>query len=142
MFNEWLFHLCDCTCSNVMCILNCLSIKPKRIFEYVFLKMFLYLYVFRVFIHIAYFLFLTKNSFRGIFAKSSQVSSSLENEDGKNWKHWILDRNFCDCLTRKIYPRNSLHASVAFSWVTSREAYQRKTRVFSIKGQTMIVFQT
>ena len=34
MFNECLFHLCDCTCSNVMCILNYLSIKPKMIFEY------------------------------------------------------------------------------------------------------------
>ena len=22
LFNEYLFHLCDCTCSNVMCILN------------------------------------------------------------------------------------------------------------------------
>ena len=34
VFNECLFHLCDCTCSNVMCMLNCLSIKPKKIFEY------------------------------------------------------------------------------------------------------------
>ena len=34
MFNKCLFHLCDCTSSNVMCMLNCLSIKPKNIFEY------------------------------------------------------------------------------------------------------------
>ena len=42
LFNECLFHLCNCTCSNVMCILNCLSIKPKNIFEYFicFLKWF------------------------------------------------------------------------------------------------------
>ena len=33
MFNVYLFHLCDCTCSNVMCMLNYLSIKPKKIFE-------------------------------------------------------------------------------------------------------------
>ena len=33
-FNKCLFHLCDCTCLNVMSILNCLSIKPKKIFEY------------------------------------------------------------------------------------------------------------
>ena len=32
--NVQLFHLCDCTCSNVMCILNCLSIKSKKIFEH------------------------------------------------------------------------------------------------------------
>ena len=34
LFNECLIHLCDCTWSNVMCILNFLSIKPKKIFEY------------------------------------------------------------------------------------------------------------
>ena len=47
LFNKCLFHLCDCTSSNVMCMLNCLSIKPKKIFEYFicFLKVFLYFYV-------------------------------------------------------------------------------------------------
>ena len=42
MFNKCLFHLCDCTWSNVMCLLNCLSIIPKKIFEYFicFLKWF------------------------------------------------------------------------------------------------------
>ena len=34
LFNECLFHLCDCTYSNVMYILNCLLIKSKKIFEY------------------------------------------------------------------------------------------------------------
>ena len=34
LFNKCLFHLCDCTCSNVMYILSCLSIKSKNIFEY------------------------------------------------------------------------------------------------------------
>ena len=32
-FNKYLSHLCDCTCSNVMCMLNYLLIKPKKIFE-------------------------------------------------------------------------------------------------------------
>ena len=51
LFNECLFHLCDCTCSNVMCILNCLSIKPKKIFEYFicFSKCF-YAFMFWVFV--------------------------------------------------------------------------------------------
>ena len=31
-FNECLSHLCDCTCSNVMCMLKYLIIKPKKIF--------------------------------------------------------------------------------------------------------------
>ena len=34
LFNKCLFHLCDCTWSNVMCMFNYLSIKPKKIFEY------------------------------------------------------------------------------------------------------------
>ena len=32
-FNECLSHLCDCTWSNVMCMLKYLLIKPKKIFE-------------------------------------------------------------------------------------------------------------
>ena len=49
--NVQLFHLCDCTCSNVMCILKCLSIKPTNIFKYFicFLKCF-YAFVFWVFV--------------------------------------------------------------------------------------------
>ena len=31
--NECLSHLWDCTCSNVMCMLKYLIIKPKKIFE-------------------------------------------------------------------------------------------------------------
>ena len=45
LFNECLFHLCDCTCLNVMCILNYLSIKPKNIFEY-FICFWKYFYTF------------------------------------------------------------------------------------------------
>ena len=62
LFNECLFHLCDCTCSNLMCILNCFSIKSKKIFEYFicFLKCF-YAFVFWVFVQIAFFMFFTKN---------------------------------------------------------------------------------
>ena len=47
LFNKCLFYLCDCTWSNVMCMLNCLPIKPKNIFEYFicFLKCF-YTFVF------------------------------------------------------------------------------------------------
>ena len=43
-FNECLSHLCDCTCSNVMCMLKYLMIKPKKIFFvfYLFLKVILY----------------------------------------------------------------------------------------------------
>ena len=56
LFNECLFHLCDCMCSNVMCILNCLLIKSKIFFEYIicFWKCF-YAFVFWVFVQIAFF---------------------------------------------------------------------------------------
>ena len=79
LFNECLFHLCDCTCSNVMCILNCLSIKPKFFFEHFicFWKCF-YAFVFWVFVQIVFFMFFIKNSFRGIFARSLRLSSSRE----------------------------------------------------------------
>ena len=33
-FNQCLSHLCDCICSNVMCMLKFLLIKPKKIFEW------------------------------------------------------------------------------------------------------------
>ena len=39
-----------------------------------FLTVFLYFCVFRVFVHIACFLFLTQNSFKGIFARSSELA--------------------------------------------------------------------
>ena len=45
-FNECLSHLCDCTCSNVMCMLEYLMIKPKKIFECFFFKGILYFCVF------------------------------------------------------------------------------------------------
>ena len=80
LFNECLFHLCDLTCSNVMYILNYLSIKLKNIFEYFicFWKCF-YAFMIWVFVQIAFFMFFIKNSFRGIFARSSRVSFSHEN---------------------------------------------------------------
>ena len=62
--------------------------QTQKYFEYFIcvLKVFLYFCVFRVFVQNVYFLFLSKNSFRGIFASKSQVSSSHENEDDKNKK--------------------------------------------------------
>ena len=87
LFNECLFHLCDCTWSNVICILKCLSIKPKNIFKYFicFLKCF-YAFVFWFFVKITFLMFFIKNFFKGIFARSSWLSSSCENELRQNMK--------------------------------------------------------
>ena len=98
---------------------------------YMFLKVFLCFCVFRVFAQNVYFLFLSKNSFRGIFASMSRVTSSRENDDGKFRKHWNSYREFHNCLTSKFYPRNYYVLQWPFSRVTLREAYQRKTRFCS-----------
>ena len=108
LFNKCLFHLCDCTCSNVMCILNYLSIKPKNIFEYFicFSKCF-YAFVFWVFVQIAFFMFYIKKSFRGISWKSSRLSTSRKNGFRQTMKTQISDRNFCDCLTIVSWVKSS-----------------------------------
>ena len=107
MFNECLFHLCNYTCSNVMCILNCLSIKSKKIFEYFlcFWKCFT-LSCFEFLFKLHFFMFFIKNFFKGIFAKSSQLNSFHENGLRQNMKTQNSDKNFCNC-----------HATV--SWVKS-----------------------
>ena len=98
---------------------------------YMFLKVFLCFCVFRFFAQNVYFLFLSKNSFRGIFASMSQVTSSRENDDGKFRKHWNSYREIHNCLTSIFYPRNYYVLQWPFSQVTLREAYQRKTRFCS-----------
>ena len=60
-FNWCLSHLCDCTCLNVICMLNYLLIKPKKIFEcfICFWKCF-YTFVFLVFVKMHFCVFLQK----------------------------------------------------------------------------------
>ena len=60
-FNECLSHLCDCICSNVMCMLKYLIIKPKNIFEWFicFWKWF-YTFVLLVFVQNAFLCFSSK----------------------------------------------------------------------------------
>ena len=79
LFKYCLSHLCDCTCSNVMCVLNFLLIKPKNIFEYFicFLKWF-YTFVFLSFCLKCLFVLFFKNWFRGSFARSSRLRASRE----------------------------------------------------------------
>ena len=62
-FNECLSHWCDCTCSNVMCMLKYLMIKPKNIVVFFiwFWKWF-YSFVFLVFIQNAFLCFSSKTS--------------------------------------------------------------------------------
>ena len=135
MFNECLFHLCDCTCSNVMCILNCLSIKPKSIFLSIF-YMFLIFYTFvclEFLFKISISCFYQKNLPESFSRVSRELALPAKMTMAKIGKHWISDKKFWDYLARNIYPQNSLHASVAFSRVILREAYLQKALVFSFK---------
>ena len=78
-FNKCLSHLCNCTCSNVMCMLKYLLIKPKKIFEcfICFWKCF-YSFVLLVFCSKYIIVFFFKNMFRGCFVRSSRLRASSE----------------------------------------------------------------
>ena len=59
--NECLSHLCDCICSNVMCMLKYLMIKPKKIFEcFICFWKWFFTFVFLVFIQNAILCFSSK----------------------------------------------------------------------------------
>ena len=110
LFNECLFHLCDCIWSSVMCILNCLLIKSKNIFEYFisFWKSF-YAFVFWVFVQIAFFIFFIKNSFnhKKLATKLflwKWVKAKYENT---KFRQKLL-RLFCYCFASKVFPRKVL----------------------------------
>ena len=69
--------MCDYTCSNVMCMLNYLLIKPKKIFEcFICLWKWFYTFVFLDFVQNAFLCFFFKNWFRGSFARSSRLRVS------------------------------------------------------------------
>ena len=59
--NECLSHLCDCTCSNGMCILKYLLIKPKKFFEcFICFWKWFYTFVSYVFVQNAFLCFSSK----------------------------------------------------------------------------------
>ena len=78
-FNECLSHLCDCTCSNVMCMLKYLMTKSKKIFEcFICFWKWFYTFVLLVFCSKCIFVFFFKNKFRSCFARSLQLRASRE----------------------------------------------------------------
>ena len=72
--------MCDCTCSNVMYMLNYLSIKPKKDFWvfYMFLKVILYFHVFS-FQPKCIFVFFSKIWSKGSFMRSSRLRANVMN---------------------------------------------------------------
>ena len=66
-FNECLSHLCDCTCSNVMCMLKYLMIKPKNIFEcFICFWKWFYTFVLLVFVQNAFLCFSSKTGLEAV----------------------------------------------------------------------------
>ena len=65
MFNEYLFHLCDCTCSNVMCVCSTICGSNQKDFcsFYLFLDVICITHVFQSFLSY----FCVKNIFSGCF---------------------------------------------------------------------------
>ena len=52
-------------------------------------------------------MFFIKNSFGGIFVRSSRLNSSCENGLRQNMKTQNLDRNFYDCLATVLRVKSS-----------------------------------
>ena len=71
--NECLSHLRDCSCSNVMCMLKYLMIKPKKIFEcFIYFWKWFYTFVFLVFV---------QNTFLWV---SSKTCSEVVSREARN----------------------------------------------------------
>ena len=70
-----LSHLCNCTCSNVMCMLKYLLIKPKKIFE-CFICFWKWFYTFMILVFV-------QNAFLCFSSKTGPVVFSREDCDLK-----------------------------------------------------------
>ena len=79
LFRQCLSHLCDCTCSNVMCMLKYLLIKPKNFFKYFicFWKWF-YTYVLLVFVQNAFLCFSSKTGSEVFSREARKLRASHE----------------------------------------------------------------
>ena len=67
-------HLCDCTCSNVMCMLNYLLIKPKKIFEcFICFWKWFYTFVFLIFFQNAFLYFSSKTGSEAILREACDL---------------------------------------------------------------------
>ena len=144
-FNECLSHLCDCTCSNVMCMLKYLLIKSKKIFEcFICFWKWFYTFMFLVSVQNAFLCFFFKNWFRGCFARSSRLRASREKCLRELNFFVISHRNSRYCLMSiswLIASHESFCASVAILVTLSLLSNPRKTRVFSFYVANVTVFQ-
>ena len=96
MFNEYLFHLCDCTCLNVMCVCSTICGSNQKYFcsFCLLLEVICITHVFQSFSSC----FCVKNMFSGYFHNPFHVLAQL----GVKWSNFkvfsTLDRKFHDCF--------------------------------------------
>ena len=118
MFNEYLFHLCVCTCSNVMCMLKYLLIKPKYIFEcFICFWKWFYTFVSYVFVQNAFLCFSLKNWFRGCLTRSSRLWASREKGLREIIFFILSHRNSCYCIATTSRPTASREILLGWKWI-------------------------
>ena len=118
-FNVCLSHLCDCTCSNVMCMLKYLMIKLKKIFEcFICFWKWFYTFMLLVFFFSKYIVvFFFKNMFKGCFARSSRLKASSEKCLREINFFDNSHKNFCDCLATRLRLTASREMLFGLNWI-------------------------
>ena len=106
-FNECLSHLSDCTCSNVMCMLKYLLIKPKKFFEcFICFWKWFYTFMSYVFVQNAFLCFSSKIGL-GCLARSLRLRASRE-KGLREINFFILShRNSHYCVATTSWPTAS-----------------------------------
>ena len=123
--------MCDCTCSNVICMLNHLSIKPKKIFEYFicFWKWF-YTFVFLVFVQNAFLCFSSKTGSEAVLREARNLELLAKCALGKLESHFFIQK--VSLLPREYF------ATKLFLWNVFRkklENFQFHTRAIATISQ-------
>ena len=138
MFNECLFHLYDCTCSNVMCILNYLLIKLKNIFEYfVYFSKCFYTFVCLEFLFkMCISCFYQKTLLEAFSWVSHKLALPMKMRITKIRKHFNSYREFRDCLARNSYPWKLMSASGIFAGNFARSLPTKSTFLQFLKANS------
>ena len=132
MFNEYLFHLCDCTCSNVMCVCSTICESNQKDFcSFCFaIGSDLYHPCFSKFFN---FFFVWKTCFLGVFVTYFMCMLS-----------WVLNDpilKFFGFGQRVLRFSRDFFASKAYlqkiSWVLSRVSFPRKFPNQLFKGHSV-----
>ena len=106
MFNEYLFHLCDCTCSNVMCVCSTICESNQKDFcsFCLLLEVICITHIFQI----LQIVFVWKTFFLGVFVTHFMCKLSWE-LNGPILKFFSFTQRvsqpFRGCFASKAYPR-------------------------------------